>query len=207
MWLFATVAAVGYLLGSIPNGYIAGRMAGIDVRDAGSGNIGATNVLRLLGKKYGYPVFAADLLKGFAAVRWAMFHAAAVGAPDLVQVCGIVAAVSCVIGHSFPVWLRFRGGKGVATSAGTLLGLMPFAVLAIFAVWVVVFETSRFVSLASVAAAAVLPVVVFVMLQLGALNATSLLYFSVAIAAVVIWRHRSNIRRLIAGTEPRFARK
>src|SRR6195256_7063717 len=115
-----TLAAVligSYLLGSIPFGYLAGRLSGVDIRGVGSGNIGATNVVRVLGKRYGYPVFAVDFLKGLAAV----FAATCVARHlDLTQrsaqIFGITAGVCCVLGHSFPVWLKFKGGKGVATS-------------------------------------------------------------------------------------------
>src|SRR6266513_5475448 len=124
MLTFAFVLVGSYLLGSIPFGCLAGRIRGIDIRKFGSGNIGATNVVRVLGKRYGYPVFVLDFLKGFGAVRIAMAVRPESTSSELV---GILAAVSAVIGHSFPIWLKFRGGKGVATSAGALFGLMPLA--------------------------------------------------------------------------------
>src|SRR5438045_4658721 len=113
----------GYLLGAIPFGYLAGCLAGVDIRQFGSGNIGATNVLRTLGRKFGYPVFLADTLKGYLAVRTAFWLFA--GNSAAAYLPGIVAAVCVVLGHSFPVWLRFRGGKGVAASAGACFGLLP----------------------------------------------------------------------------------
>jgi glycerol-3-phosphate acyltransferase PlsY len=119
----------------------------------------------------------------------------------------ILAAATCVAGHSFPVWLRFKGGKGVATSAGAILGVMPIAAISIFLVWLVVFLTTRYVSLASIIAALALPVVVGILVWLNHTQGSVLLYFSVAMAALVVWRHRSNISRLRNGTEPRFARK
>ena len=107
-----------YLIGSIPAGYIAGRIGGIDIRTVGSGNIGATNVTRVLGKRYGYPVFIVDFLKGFAAVGMSIMIAKR-AQPVLIpsELFGVVGAVACVLGHSFPVWLGFKGGKGVAASA------------------------------------------------------------------------------------------
>src|SRR5256714_10923348 len=129
-------------------------MAGIDVRQHGSGNIGATNTLRVLGKKYGYTVFVADVLKGFLAVRFALWLAHF--DPSTSYLVGIVAALFVVLGHSFPVWLRFRGGKGVAAAAGACLGLLPVATFIAVAVWIAIFFLFRFVSLASIVAAVLL---------------------------------------------------
>ncbi|MBA2744179.1 MAG: glycerol-3-phosphate 1-O-acyltransferase PlsY [Chthoniobacterales bacterium] len=202
------VVAVGYLFGSIPNGYIAGRIAGIDVRQHGSGNIGATNVLRVLGKKWGFAVFFLDALKGFVAVRIALLLVSRVpGAADYAEFYAILAAAVCVFGHSFPVWLRFKGGKGVATSAGAIFGVMPIAAVAIFLVWLLVFQITRYVSVASVMAAVALPVVVAVLVRSGRTQGMVLLYFSMAMTAMVVWRHRSNFARLRTGTEQRFTRK
>ena len=198
----------GYLIGSIPAGYIAGRVAGIDIRTAGSGNIGATNVTRTLGKGYGYPVFAVDFLKGLAAVIISVSmekRAQSVSVP--VELFGIVAAVCCVFGHSFPVWLKFRGGKGVATSAGALFGLMPGAALIGAAIWILIFWLTRYVSVASIAAVIALPLVIFIMTWLNQTRGKALFYSSIFLAAVVIWRHRSNLSRLMHGREPRFTRK
>ncbi len=197
-----TVGVTAYLLGSIPFGYLAGRIAGIDVRKHGSGNIGATNVLRVLGKPAGFGVFFADALKGFIAVRLALWLATA--APDTrpyADLYAIFAAAVSVAGHSFPVWLKFKGGKGVATSAGALFGVVPIATAAIFVVWLLTFYITRYVSLASMIAALTLPVVVAL---LG--RPKSLLYFSILMTALVVWRHRGNIARLRNGTEPRFSR-
>jgi glycerol-3-phosphate acyltransferase PlsY len=207
MSMFA--AAVGsYLLGSIPFGYLAGRIAGIDIRGCGSGNVGATNVIRTLGKTYGYPVFAADFLKGFGAVKMSIWLATRAqpgwASPEMF---GIIAAISSVLGHSFPIWLRFKGGKGVATSAGALFALAPIAALAGFAIWVLIFLVTRYVSVASIAAAAALPVIILITSWLNRTAGKLLFYSSVCLAGVVIWRHRSNLSRLIRGTEPRFTRK
>ena len=209
MWLLILAfCALGYLFGSFPAGYIAGRMAGVDVRAHGSGNIGATNVLRVLGKKWGYAVFFVDAFKGFAAVRLTLFLANHLPAAQLyAEYFAILAAVMCIIGHTFPVWLRFKGGKGVATSAGALFGLMPFVVPLILLIWIIVFETTRYVSLASIAAAISLPIVVGLFLRWKFLEGTALFYFSILIALLVLWSHRSNFSRLLNGTEQRFSRK
>jgi glycerol-3-phosphate acyltransferase PlsY len=201
-------AILGYLLGSFPSGLLISRTRGVDIRNHGSGNIGATNVLRVLGKKWGYLVFALDALKGFAAVRIAFAIALAVG-PGITprELVGIAGGLACILGHTFPVWLRFRGGKGVATSAGVLLGLMPLAVVSVFAVWVILFQFTRYVSVASIGAAAALPVFVMLYLRLGLLTGASLLPFSILIAGVVVWRHRSNMKRLFQGKEERFGQK
>jgi acyl phosphate:glycerol-3-phosphate acyltransferase len=197
-----------YLLGSIPFGYLAGRLKGIDIRQAGSGNIGATNVVRLLGKGYGYPVFALDLSKGFLAVKISMLIAP--GRPsewNSPEIFGILAAMSSVLGHSYPVWLRFKGGKGVATSAGALFALAPIATLIGAAIWAIVFWLTRYVSLASITAAVVLPIVILLLSSQDQNKGKSLVYSSASVAAVIIWRHRSNLSRLIRGTEPRFTKK
>ena len=160
MLTFAVVVIASYLLGSIPFGYLAGRMAGIDIRNCGSGNVGATNVIRTLGKGYGYPVFALDFLKGLGAVKMSILIATRMQSEwNPPEMFGIVAAISSVLGHSFPVWLRFKGGKGVATSAGALFGLAPVAALVGVAIWIVTFWLTRYVSVASIAAAAALPFV------------------------------------------------
>lgn len=198
------VGGLAYLLGSIPFGYIAGRLSGIDVREHGSGNIGATNVLRILGKPWGFAVFFADVCKGFLAVRLAFVIVAA--QPDLqshADFYAILAAASCVTGHSFPIWLKFKGGKGVATSAGALFGVVPIATISIFLVWLVVFFLTRYVSVASILAALALPIVVA---MLKGTHGSAVFYFSVAMTALVVWRHRSNISRLLNGTEQRFTR-
>jgi acyl phosphate:glycerol-3-phosphate acyltransferase len=208
MWLSAGVFAFAYLIGSVPFGYLAGKVNGLDVRTVGSRNIGATNILRVLGKPWGFAVFAADAIKGFVAVRLALLIVSRhVGTSTYPEFYAILAAAACVVGHAFPVWLRFKGGKGVATSAGSILGVMPVAALIMFLVWLAVFQTTRYVSLASIAGASALPFIVLVMIQLKLTHGTVLFYFSVGMTALVVWRHRSNISRLLNGTEQRFARK
>ena len=123
------------------------------------------------------------------------------------EMFGVLAAASSVIGHSFPVWLKFRGGKGVATSAGALFGLIPLAALIGIVIWVLVFWFTRYVSVASVVAAATLPLVILIMTRLNQIHGNALFYSSLGLAAVVMWRHRSNFSRLMHGSEPRFTRK
>jgi len=207
--LTLAVAVIGsYLLGSIPFGYLAGKIGGIDIRKVGSGNIGATNVVRTLGKRYGYPVFVLDFLKGFGAVKISISIATdARPAWDSPEIFGIIAAVAAVIGHSFPLWLKFRGGKGVATSAGALFGLMPLATLIALTIWVLVFWFTRYVSLASLVTAVALPLVILIITRLNQIHGNALFCSSLGIGAFVIWRHRSNLSRLMRGSEPRFTRK
>jgi acyl phosphate:glycerol-3-phosphate acyltransferase len=205
---FFLFALVGYFLGSFPSGFIAGRLVGVDVRQAGSGNIGATNVTRLLGKRFGYPVFALDFAKGAIAVTLSMFLAKNNGAGEsFVELSGAVAGIFSVVGHSYPIWLRFKGGKGVATSIGVLFGLCWPAMIVVGVVWYLTFQLTRYVSLASIAAALALPAAIAAMLFFGRLNTPVLLYFSFCLTALVIFRHRSNLSRLVSGTEPRVLRK
>lgn len=196
------LAALGaFLLGSVPTGYLVARARGVDIRQHGSGNIGATNVFRTLGKPLGVFVFVVDALKGFAAVFAASQLAGGGAWPP------IVAAVAVIAGHNYTPWLGFRGGKGIATSAGVLLALMPLAVAMIATVWAIVFFTTRYVSLASISASAALPLSVCTLWFAGCGGSGPLLGFSIVISTLAIWRHRSNIRRLRDGTEPRFIRR
>src|SRR5215813_12541111 len=208
MVTLAVLLVGSYLVGSIPFGYLAGRLAGIDIQQVGSGNVGATNVVRVLGKKYGYPVFVLDVLKGFGAVKISMLMAP--GRPpewNSPEIFGILGATFSVLGHLYPPWLKFKGGKGVATSAGALLALTPVATLIGVGVWIIVFWLTRYVSLASITAAVVLPIVILVARSHYQENGKPLVIASVCVAAVVIWRHRSNLSRLMRGTEPRFRKR
>ena len=208
-WFLAlAICFLGYFFGSLPFGYFAGRIAGTDIRAAGSGNIGATNVLRVLGKKWGYAVFLADAFKGFAAVRLSslIVDQFLVARPHD-EYFAILAAVMCIIGHTFPVWLRFKGGKGVATSVGAVFGLMPIAAITIFTIWIIVFEITRYVSVASIVAASSLPFTIALLMRWKMIHGSGLLYFSSVMLILVLWRHRSNFSRLLKGTEQRFTRK
>ena len=206
--VFFAVALGSYLIGSIPSGYLAGRLAGIDIRAIGSGNIGATNVTRALGKRYGYPVFLADFSKGLSAVLIPKLISHYIfGSPNLVQLLQVVAGFFCVLGNAFPVWLHFRGGKGMATSAGVIFGLMPLPALVGVVVWVVTLATTRYVSLASIAASIAMPVIVIATMYFKVITEPLLLYVSIGLATLVVLRHRSNISRLIHGTEDRVRRR
>jgi len=206
---FLLAAVVGYLLGSIPSGYLAGRMRGVDLRKEGSGNIGATNALRVLGKKIGYVVLAADMLKGWLAVMAGFLSALLFGAESnqMVINAGVVAAVAAVLGHSFPVWLGFQGGKGIATSAGIMLALFPPLVFfSSLGVWLLLFFTTRYVSVGSLGAALALPTSAFVLMGFGQCDLVRAGIASI-MCVLAIWRHKPNIARLLAGTEKRFERR
>jgi len=207
--LYLASAVVAYFLGSIPWGYLAGKLKGVDLHKEGSGSTGATNALRVLGKPWGYTVFALDALKGSLAVIAAFQISERIFAATPAETisAGVVAAIFAVIGHSYPVWLKFQGGKGIATSAGIMLALFPPPVFAsgLF-VWLVLFYSTRFVSVASLGAAVALPSASAVMWWLGDCDAirTSI---AAAMCVLAVWRHKSNISRLMAGTEKRFEKK
>ena len=190
--------ALSYLLGATPTSYWVGKaFHGLDLREHGSGNLGATNSFRVLGWKSALPVMIVDVGKGFVPV-W-FFPPLAGGDFRWTLAFGGAA----VLGHMFSLWVGFRGGKGVATSAGVFLGLAPWAALGALVVWLVVVSVSRMVSLASMTAAAALPLLVWVLPHRGG---AGLVAFTVALALMVIWAHRSNIRRIVRGEEPRFGR-
>jgi glycerol-3-phosphate acyltransferase PlsY len=207
--LYFIAALQAYLLGSIPWGFLAGRVKGIDLRTQGSGSTGATKALRILGKKWGYTVFALDALKGWLAVIVAFLIALkAYEAPQAVVInAGIVGAIFAMIGHTYPIWLRFQGGKGIATAAGIMIALFPPPVFAFgLFVWLTLFYTTRYVSVASLGAAVALPTGAAAMWALGQ---GDVLRTSIAgiMCLLAIWRHKSNISRLLSGTEKRFEKK
>ena len=208
MLCFVSVGLITYLVGSFPTGYVVGCLRGIDVRKVGSGNVGATNVTRILGKHFGYPVFVIDFLKGLVAVLLAgaishRCHFDSIAS----DFCAALGGIFSVVGHSFPVWLGFRGGKGVATSLGVIFGISWVAALIMGALWIIIFKITRYVSVASIAAAVVLPVAMIALFFLNQLRSPVLVYFSLCLTAIVVIRHRSNLSRLLSGTEPRFSRK
>ena len=196
MNLWLVTLPISYLLGSIPFGYLLVRFVRHeDIRAVGSGNIGATNVIRSGAKGLGIATLLLDLLKGFVAVLLARHIAPAnydlaVGAP-----------IAAVLGHVFPVWLRFRGGKGVATALGVFLALVPLAALVSLSVFLVIVLLSRYVSLASIIAAAVMPIAGILLAPVRSPLAIVGFLF---LAALIIVKHHANIRRLLAGTENRF---
>ena len=197
------VPAAAYLIGAIPFGYLIGRLHGIDIRKVGSGNIGATNVTRTVGKIQGKICFLLDFLKG--ALPVALVNS--VFMQDTANLA-LATGLAVILGHIFPIYLKFRGGKGVATAAGVALALAPYPLLCALLVWLVTFLTTRYVSLASIVAAAALPVAAALFFGLGLptpfpLGASTLIFFTL-IALLAILRHVSNIKRLLNGTESRF---
>jgi glycerol-3-phosphate acyltransferase PlsY len=238
LWLCPLLA---FLLGSIPFGLFISRSQGIDIRQHGSGNIGATNVLRVMGKKYGIFCLILDALKGFIPTLLAMTlirfegqrtgftfhslldHGIVLSATDQwkAQTLQVLTGLLSILGHNYSPWVGFKGGKGIATSAGVVIALAPAALLLLLAVWLIVFFASRYVSLASIVAAASLPFIVIAgyffhhvdnnkdlptLWAAGRWN-KPLFVFSILIAALAIWKHRANIQRLMAGTENRFHKK
>lgn len=184
-----------YLVGAFPTSYVTGRLVrGIDLRQHGSGNLGATNVFRVLGWKAAVPVMLVDIFKGFAPT---FFFPRLDGSPRWEWALAFGAAA--ILGHVYSVYVRFKGGKGVATSAGVFLALAPWAVLAGLAVWITLVAATRIVSISSIAAALVVPPVVWLTDR-----PAPILWLSLALAAFVIWAHRTNIGRLLRGEEHRF---
>lgn len=201
---YLLVALVAYLIGSVPTGYLVARARGVDIRSHGSGNIGATNVLRVLGKPAGILVLVLDALKGATAVLLAPGIFASWVSPEEADLyLPLVAGIGAILGHNYTCWLRFKGGKGVATSGGVLAALVPLAFLITLATWILVIAISRYVSLGSVIAAAVLPfATAFTHARTQA--HWPLLALTAVIGLLVIWSHRANILRLRAGTESRL---
>jgi acyl phosphate:glycerol-3-phosphate acyltransferase len=200
----ALVIALSYLVGSIPTGDIAARIRGKSLRTAGSGNPGFTNAWRILGPRAAVPVLIADIAKGVVAV---LVIAPALGGGSPLGPTGIrlAAGLSAVAGHVWPLFARFRGGKGVATACGVFLALSPLATLAAAVVWCALVAATRTVSLGSIAAALVLPWgVLFETERAGTAQATALVWASAVVAALIVVRHRSNVRRLLTRTESRF---
>jgi acyl phosphate:glycerol-3-phosphate acyltransferase len=189
------LVAAAYLMGSIPTSYLAGRAKGLDLRRAGSGNLGATNAYRVLGLGAAVPVMVVDVVKGW--IPAALFPLLA----DAGLQWALVYGAAAIVGHVFSVFVRFKGGKGIATGAGVFLALAPWAVLIGFVVWGVTVVLTRIVSLGSMLAALVLPLAVF-----ATNEPAPVLLLSVALSLFVIYAHRANIRRLARGEENRFGR-
>lgn len=238
LWLCPLLA---FLCGSIPFGWIFGKCKGIDIRQHGSGNIGATNVWRVLGKSCGIPCFLLDVLKGLVptvlAITLIRFTGQPIGmaiSPLLphayvfpveqqftAQLLVVFTGLLSILGHNFSPWVGFKGGKGIATSAGVVIALMPAAIVLLIVVWALLFFTTRYVSVASIGAAMVLPVLTHMGARFHHINNDKamptlweagtwnkpLFAFSVVIAVLAIWKHRSNIQRLRNGTENRFSKK
>jgi glycerol-3-phosphate acyltransferase PlsY len=191
--------AASYLVGAIPTSYLAGKwIRGIDLRAHGSRNLGATNLYRILGWKFAIPVGVFDVAKG--AVPVLLFGPQAPAVPYFPIWCGIAA----VLGHVFSVFVGFKGGKGVATAAGMVIGLAPLAFPVVLVAWALIVWLTGYVSLGSIIAAALFPIADYVLHPARRSLVTVL--FDVAIAAFIIWKHRANIQRLLQGTENRFGR-
>jgi glycerol-3-phosphate acyltransferase PlsY len=210
----AALVPAAYLLGSVPFGLVVGLSKGVDVRKAGSGNIGATNVGRLLGKRFFFLVFILDMLKGLIPMLLAAAIARQSPGSQTTYELVLLVGFAAILGHMFSVFLRFKGGKGVATSAGVVLGLWPYytlaGALAIGAFIITVFIT-RYISVGSIVAAGVFPVAY---LAIGLAREWDplgrqlpLLVFAVLVAGMIVYKHRSNIARLRAGTESRLGSK
>ncbi len=201
-------AIAAYLLGSIPTGFLVGKAKGIDVRKVGSGNIGATNAFRILGTAAGIFVLVVDGLKGWVAVATfpALIHRLldANGAWDsqTEQWLKIIAAISVILGHNYTCWLKFKGGKGIATSAGVLGALVPLALVISLSTWIIFCLLTRYVSVASIAASLILPPATLIC------GYGWLLTIVTGIMAVLaVYKHKANIGRLLNGTENRLGRK
>ena len=199
------VALAAYLLGSIPTGFLVARAKGVDIRTAGSGNIGATNALRVLGKPAGIFVLLMDALKGFAAAAWLVSLALKFFfiPPEQVEPLQIVAGIFAVLGHNYTCWLKFKGGKGIATTAGVYLALAPWAVLVALVFFIFAVALTKYVSVGSIAAAVALPVTVWIL----APHDFFLGIVTTALGLLAIYKHKSNLQRLHAGTENRLGRK
>lgn len=233
-WL---LPGIGFLIGSIPFGLLIAKAKGVDIRKLGSGNIGATNVLRSIGKGPGILCLLLDLLKGFVPVLLAvnlvrfgerspaieiaalsgLTEAFPVGKQVFVQGIHVLTALAAILGHNYSPWIGFKGGKGIATSAGALLGLMPAGVVILVLVWIITLRLTRYVSVASMAAAITLPIMTHLgarfhhvdndqslptLWESGTWN-KPLLAFALFAAVMAVWRHRSNISRIRTGTEHR----
>lgn len=201
-------AAAGYVSGATPFGYLAGRLKRIDIRQHGSGNIGATNVIRVLGKGIGIPVFILDLLKGWLPVWAAKLWLPSAGLDaSMLAAAAVATGFAAVLGHMFTFWLCFKGGKGVATTTGVLVGVAPDAMLAGLVVWLVVFFATKYVSLASMIASVAVAGWLAVRMARSGEWEPVMLGFGILVMALVFVRHRSNIGRLMSGTEPKSGAK
>jgi glycerol-3-phosphate acyltransferase PlsY len=232
---------IGFLIGSIPFGLLIAKAKGINILEHGSGNIGATNVLRTVGKGAGILCFALDVLKGFLPVLLAtnlvrfdgrdpivtigfltnLTESLPVSEQFSVQLIHVLTALATILGHNYSPWIGFKGGKGIATTGGAILGLMPFAVIVLTILWGVLFLCTRYVSLASILVAAALPVMTHLgaryhhldndksqptLWESGTWN-KPLFYFTLFAGVMAIWKHRANIKRLLNGTEHRFSKR
>ena len=198
--LCAAGAVVSYLLGAVPFGLLAGLLKGIDIRAHGSGNIGATNAMRVLGKPVGLTVHALDIGKGFAA-SFVLARLFARGDLGLVPALGIACGSAAIVGHVFPVYLKFKGGKGMATSLGVFVGLAWLPTVIAAALWLIVRQLTRYVSVASMASVVSIPITMAIFPTWRRLE---FIVFGAVVALLVVARHKSNVGRLLAGTESKI---
>jgi glycerol-3-phosphate acyltransferase PlsY len=198
---YSLTGLLSYLIGSLPTGHLAGSLHGIDIRAAGSRNVGATNVFRVVGTAAGIVVLAIDGVKGFAAARWTPLLATQIFPGADRENLALAAGAAVVLGHMVPCWLKFKGGKGIATSAGVGIAWAPPACLTTLGIWGVVFLATRYVSVASIVAAVVLPVAVWFFH--GGIEMTLVM---TGMAVLAIYKHKGNIGRLLEGTEPRVGK-
>jgi len=221
---------LGFLLGSIPFGLLMAKARSVDIRQSGSGNIGATNVLRVMGKRYGIACLLLDVLKGFVPTLLAINLIRFDGPPNpmlfpaleaygrvmdqqcIAQLLQVVTGLCAILGHNYSPWVGFKGGKGIATSGGVVIALMPAAIVLLLAVWYLVFRITRYVSVASIVVVTILPLLTLYgswyhgRIQNGTWN-KPLFAFSVVVALLGIWKHRTNLQRLRNGTEHRFEKR
>ncbi|MDP2211437.1 MAG: glycerol-3-phosphate 1-O-acyltransferase PlsY [Candidatus Aquicultor sp.] len=194
-YLTAALVVFAYLLGSVPFGLVVSKLLfRVDIRDHGSGNIGATNAYRTLGPVAGVVVLIGDVLKAMIPVFAVRYFLA--GTPDAVPLASVVVGLVAILGHSYSIFLKFGGGKGMATAGGLILALWPLAAPILVGIWMVVIAVTRYVSLGSIIVAMLLPVLVYLMYP-----KTEYIVFSLLAGLVIIFRHRSNIARLLAGKE------
>ncbi len=204
------IFVLSYLFGGIPFGYIIGKLHGIDIREHGSCNVGATNVTRLFGKKWGVPCFLMDFIKGFIPIYFVQYYLF-----SIINISNIPLGLAIVIsilgvflGHTYCIYLRFKGGKGVATCAGAFIAVTPLGILCSLIVWAITYFKTKYVSLASILAAISLAFFSALFSFTGIYKISpKILYFIIIIAIFVIYKHKSNIVKLINGTENRFTKK
>ncbi|NCG26179.1 MAG: glycerol-3-phosphate 1-O-acyltransferase PlsY [Verrucomicrobiales bacterium] len=213
--ILAVLAA--YIAGSLPFGFWISKCLGVDIRNQGSGNIGATNVLRTLGRKVGITVLILDILKGFlpvligGAVIIKQLPDSMLGNEEIEGRIYVLLAIGTILGHNYTFWLGFKGGKGIATSAGAIMSFLPEVLIGSTLVWILFFFLSRYVAIASIAAAFSIPILTvsldhnYVFPDIN--SSPPVIIFGIIAAAMAVWRHRSNIQRLIKGEEDRFERK
>lgn len=212
---YIIVAVAAYLLGSIPTGFLVAKARGIDIRKAGSGNIGATNSFRVLGKPSGIFVLLVDAAKGYVACWMGLFIYANFSPETVIhsfadlsamfdqwESCVIIAGIFAVLGHNYTCWLKFKGGKGIATTAGVYLALAPVALGIALAVFILTILVTRYASVGSIVAAIALPIAVWFTNE-----DLFLRIVTIAFGAMAIYKHKSNIRRLMQGTENRLGKK